>query len=139
MCRFFRSRWARWASFCVLSFVGAVGTETVHRALILAIVARLVAIEQFVGARLVAHGAEGERGVADGADFGGVAVQLFKLVRSAASCRRVSMVIWFLFEAEEPESAPFGQGHGFDVAGLDRGDGLEFFLESVQDFGEALG
>jgi len=58
----------------VLFSVGAVGTETVHRALVLAIIAGFVTIKQLLGARLVTHGAEGERGISDGTDVGGIAI-----------------------------------------------------------------
>ena len=64
----FRSFAAPSFSF-VLSSAGAVGAEAVHRAVVLAIVLGLVAVEQFTGAGLVTHGAEGARGIADGADF----------------------------------------------------------------------
>ena len=128
--------------FFVFFSVGAGGPETVHRALVLAIVAGFVTIEKFLGAGLVTHGAEGERGVADGTDFGGIVI----IFATAAQVAEVGGFLsagfdgeLLLLDADEPQTAPFGQCHGFDIAGFDGGDGLKFLLKRGQDVGEALG
>ena len=54
---------------------------------------------------------------------------LFRLPRSAASCLLGFDGDLLLFEAQEPQTTPFGQGHGLDVPRFNGGDGLELVLQ----------
>jgi len=115
--------------------LGALSIEVGERALILAAVADLVAIEEFEGAGVVGEISEGE-GSVHGRDL----VVFLVGVGIAGALLYVDGVdVVGHFDAPEAAATPVRDGHDFDETALDDVFRLEQFVEIGEKFGEAGG
>ncbi len=103
---------------------------------VLAIVTRLVAIDQFEGAGVVAEGAEGER-----ATGGGVFHRTVRVVFCCDAGFSPDAHLVFhvgLFDAPDPHLAPTGDGHVFDEGDFDGCLRLKFGVQIGDERVEAF-
>jgi hypothetical protein len=105
---------------------------------VLTIVTRLVAIDQFEGAGVVAEGAEGE-GAAGGGVFGRIAFG--GIIFGGEPCFSLGAHLVFqigFFHAPDPHLTPAGHGHVFDEGDFHGGLRLKFVVQSGNEQVEAF-
>ena len=105
-------------------------------AVVLAVVARIVAIDEFEGAGVVAERAEGDGGAGGGGATGIVRVQCREVRHFRLPAHFV--VHAGLFQTPDAHLTPAGDGHVFDEGFLEGSLGLEFFEKSGEEFQKAI-